>query len=140
MVKSKKLSIGVVVLVVMTSLIMASVAFASNDNYGYSFYLGSGHQNAYSGARYRQTSNENNKWKVNLVYNSEGSGGKATFWLAKDNKNRTVVSYTHTIKQGSGAHYYGATAAASRTNVRLGGENNNSNPCSVSGYWDEETD
>lgn len=140
MVKNKKLSIYTIILATVIILVMASVAFASNDNYGYTFQLGPHYKNSYSGARYRQTSNENNKWKVNLVYNSEGAGGKATFWLAKDNKNRTVVSYTHTIKQGSGAHYYGATAAASRTNVRLGAENNNSSSCVVSGYWDEETD
>ena len=51
-----------------------------------------------------------------------------------------MVSLTHDVKQGTGAHYYTATAAASRTYVRLAAENNNNAPCGVAGFWDEETD
>ena len=122
-------------------LISASgIVFASNNNYGFSFRLKSGYRNSYSKERYRQTGNQFNKWKVNLKYNSEGNGTKATFWLAKNNKSRTVVSLTHDVKQGTGVHYYTATAAASRTYVRLAAENNNNAPCGVAGFWDEETD
>ncbi|MGN8712135.1 DUF2712 domain-containing protein [Hornefia butyriciproducens] len=139
MIKLRKLRVAVTAVTIFAFLAMVGTVFASNDNYGFSFKLKAGYQNSYSEKRYRQTTNEDNKWKVNMKYNSEGDGCKATFWLAKSDENRTVVSNTHTIKQGSGAHYYKATAGASKTNVRLGAENNNDAACTISGFWDEET-
>ena len=45
------------------------------------------------------------------------------------------------MAQGTGAHYYKAKSKASKTDVRLGAENNNDSPntYAISGYWDEET-
>mgnify|MGYP002516455990 CR=1 FL=1 len=89
--------------------------------------------------QYRQTDSVDNPWKVNLAYNSEGNNTIATFWLAKENKTR--VSTTHNVHQGSGDHYYRPYASANKTNVRLAVENNNNTNVSyyVSGTWDEET-
>ena len=137
---TKKIKRSIIVLSAFVFISVSGIAFASNDNYGFHFNLRSGHRNSYTKPRYRQTSNQFNEWKVNLKFNSEGDGTKATFWLAKNNKSRTLVSLTHDVKQGTGAHYYVATAGASRTYGRLGGENNNYAPCRTAGFWDEETD
>lgn len=117
---------------------VSSMAYASNDNVGFSFSLKPNYGNSYSASRYRQTSDSTNKWKVNLTYSSEGSGTYATFWL---DKSGTRVSDVHDVKQGSGAHYYNAYGTANENYVRLGAENNNpsANSYSISGYWDEET-
>lgn len=116
---------------------------ASNDAVAFTNYrLKAGYANTYTTSRYRQTTNPNNKWKVNLAYSTEGKGSIATFWLAKANSAHTLVSGTHNVAQGSGNHYFAATSGASRSNVCLGMENNNYTPheYKVSGYWDEETD
>ncbi|MDY2960369.1 MAG: DUF2712 domain-containing protein [Hornefia sp.] len=139
MIRTKSIKLSIVILSLLTFISASGIVFASNDNYGFTFHLKSKYRNSYSSARYRQTSNEYNKWKVNLKYNSEGNGAIATFWLVRA-KSKAVASLTHDVKQGTGAHYYTATAAASRTNVRLAAENNNSSACTVAGYWDEETD
>ena len=112
-----------------------------DNNYEYAFKLKANYANSYSSARYRQTQNTANKWKVNLKNSTEGAGTKATFWLAKDNDSYTRVSATHDVKQGSGAHYYNAYEKASQTDVRLAAENNNDSPNTyqISGVWDEET-
>lgn len=119
-------------------LAASSFAYASDDNIGYSFKLQPHYENSYSGSEYRQTSDSNNKWKVDLAYSSEGTGTIATFWL---DKSGTRVSDVHNVAQGSGAHYYSAFSTANQSNVRLGAENNNDSPSSyaISGYWDEET-
>ncbi len=140
MIRSRNLKIAVIAATLFAFMAMTVSVFAADSNYAFDFQLKSGYANSYSAKRYRQTTNENNKWKVNMQHNSEGTGCKATFWLAKSNDARTVVSNTHTIKQGSGAHYYKATAGASKTYVRLGAENNNDAACTVAGFWDEETD
>lgn len=116
-------------------------AFASDDDIGYSFTIKANYGNTYSDSRYRQTSDSDNKWKVNMTYSSEGAGTITTYWLALFNGSHTVVSDTHNVKQGSGAHYYSATSGASQKDVCLGAENNNNSPntYTVSGYWDEET-
>ena len=140
MIRSRNLKIAVIAATLFAFMAMTGSVFAVENDYGFSFKLKSGYANSYSAKRYRQTTNENNKWKVDMQYNSEGKGCKATYWLAKNNDARTVVSNTHTIKQGSGAHYYKETAGASKTYVRLAAENNNDAACTVSGYWDEEID
>ncbi|MBE2912985.1 DUF2712 domain-containing protein [Anoxybacillus flavithermus] len=119
-------------------LTFSNFTYATDDNIGFSFELKPNYGNSYSESRYRQTTDPNNKWKVNLTYSSEGVGSIATFWL---DKSGTRVSDTHDVKQGSGAHYYSAFSTANQSNVRLGAENNNYSPDSyvISGYWDEET-
>ncbi|MBB3908820.1 DUF2712 domain-containing protein [Anoxybacillus rupiensis] len=117
----------------------SNFTYASDDNIGFNFELKPNYDNSYSAARYRQTTNPNNKWKVNLTYSSEGVGTVATFWL---DKAGTRVSEWYNVKQGSGPHYYPAYSTANQSYVRLGAENNNYTSASytISGYWDEETD
>ena len=121
-------------------LMSPAVSKADEDNYYYEFKIKANYENSYSAARYRQTTNTSNKWKVNLLNSTEGNETKTTFWLAKDSNN-ALASGTHDVAQGTGAHYYNAKANASQTDVKLGAENNNysSNTYTVSGYWDEET-
>lgn len=115
----------------------SSVALASNDKVPYSFTLKANYGNNYSGERYRQTENKDNKWKVNMTYTSEGAGKVATYWL---DKSGTQVSDTVDVHQGAGEYKRSAYQTASQSYVRLAAENNNytSTTYTVSGYWDEE--
>ncbi len=134
---------SMVIAAAMAILFLANVgiAYASNDNIGYSFTIKPYFGNTYSDGRYRQTTNTSNPWKVNMTYSGEGAGTITTYWLAKFNSSHNVVSGTHNVVQGTGAHYFTANSGAKKTNVCLGAENNNDSPNSytVSGYWDEET-
>lgn len=48
---------------------------ASNDAVAFTNYrLKPRYANTYTTSRYRQTTNPNNKWKVNLAYSTEGKG------------------------------------------------------------------
>lgn len=134
-----KIKVGIVVAMLVSMSTIPS--FAKENNYPYSFRLKAGNGNSYSAAKYRQTTDRNNKWKVNMTFSEEGKGTIATYWLALDDKNKTFASDTHDIKQGSGDHYYKALGIAGKKNVRLGAENNNYSSRSylVAGYWDEET-
>lgn len=135
----RKTVAGLALLAVLGTTTMT--AWASDDNYGFSFSLKPHYANSYvAQARYRQTTNTNNKWKVNLQYNEEGAGKIATFWLAKA-EGKAAVSAAHDVAQGTGAHYYPAYSSASQTDVTLGAENNNDSPNTykISGVWDEET-
>lgn len=135
----KKTAAGLALLAVLGTTTMT--AWASDDNYGFSFTLKPGYGNSYvEQARYRQTTNTNNRWKVNLQYHEAGSGKSATFWLAKA-EGKAAVSAPHDVAQGTGAHYYTAYSSASQTDVTLGAENAKSSSKSykISGVWDEET-
>lgn len=117
---------------------------ASDDNIAYSFSV-----NAFLGesrspyGRYRQTTNVNNKWKVNLRSTTEGSGNGngniTTFYLG--NYDWGKASADINAPQGSGNHYLSAFSNASQSTVYLTAINNNYSISSynISGYWDEET-
>nr|WP_241735415.1 DUF2712 domain-containing protein [Anoxybacillus flavithermus] len=55
-------------------LTFSNFTYATDDNIGFSFELKPNYGNSYSESRYRQTTDPNNKWKVNLTYSSEGVG------------------------------------------------------------------
>lgn len=139
----KALKIKVLALCLLTIFTLGAVgantALASNDKWGFHYTIGPFQSNSRSGARYRQTTNTNNKWKVNLQSSGEGGGTITRFWL--ENKAKKNVSPSMKVKQGGGAYYSPAYSDASKKNVYLTGENNNYNGTkySVSGYWDEET-
>lgn len=129
-----------VALILSLSLIgTANFTHASNDNHGFSFTIKPKHANNYSGERYRQTKNTNNKWKVNLKKSGEGKGTITTFWL--DRKGYGRVSNIVHVKQGKGSYYREAFSSASKKYVRLGAENNNysTKGYTARGIWDEET-
>lgn len=90
---------------------------ASDDNIAYSFSV-----NAFLGesrspyGRYRQTTNVNNKWKVNLRSTTEGSG----------NGNGNITTFY------PGNYDWGKASAAINNNYSISSYN-------ISGYWDEET-
>lgn len=134
-----KIKVGIVVAMLVSMSTIPS--FAKENNYPYYFSIKAGNGNGYSAAKYRQTTDKNNKWKVNMTFSEEGKGTVATYWLALNNKSKTLASDTHNIKQGSGDHYYKALGNAGKKNVRLAAENNNYSTQSylVAGYWDEET-
>lgn len=90
-------------------------------------------------ARYRQTKDPNNPWKVCLESSGEGKGSITTFWLEiKSGKN---VSTGVNVKQGDPAKYSAAYNDANAVTVYLTGQNNNYSSAvyNVSGFWDEET-
>lgn len=130
---------GVLFLVVAVTVFTVWIpAFASDGNYGYEFSLKTGYVNSYSDGRYRQTSNTENPWKVNMKYHSRGEKEKATYWLARIG-DKGQASATHDIVAESGAHYYTAWAGASMVTVCLAAENFKDQTATVSGVWDEET-
>ena len=51
----------------------ANIAHTSNDNWGFNFTIQPHQANSRRGARYRQTTNVNNKWKVNMQSSGEGA-------------------------------------------------------------------
>lgn len=138
--KSKLVLTAVLMLMLVATAIPA---FASDDNIAFKFSLQANGANSYvsdSAARYRQTTNTSNPWKVKVTEQTGDSDYKATFWLAKKaSSNHKQVSDAHNVIAGSGAHYYDARDTASETNVVLGADNNNNVASRVEGYWDEET-
>lgn len=128
----------------MAMLIVTAIpVFASDDNIPFRFHLQIGGANSYvsdSAARYRQTTNVSNPWKVKVTEQTGDSDGKATYWLAKKaSSNHTQVSDAHNVYAGTGAHYYNARNTANETYIVLGADNNNNVASTVQGYWDEET-
>lgn len=122
-------------------VIMSIPVFASDDNIPYDFHLQTGGKNSYlssSDARYRQTTNTSNPWKVNMTNIRGDSDGIATYWIAR-NADHVQVSDAHNVHAGTGAHYYNARSSANQTNVVLAADNNNNVAADVWGYWDEET-
>ncbi len=89
--------------------------------------------------RYRQTSNENNKWMVQVT-NSTENGGRTwtTFWL--EGSNGENVSPSQKVLEDDGRYNQKAYSTASKRTVYLTAQNNNNNDdvFTVNGYWDEE--
>lgn len=137
--KKNKTTVKLVSAAVLSLSLLATAGstFASNDNHGFSFTIKPEHANNYSGERYRQTTDTNNKWKVNLQTSGEGKGTITTFWL---DKSGTRVSNIVDAVQGNGAYYREAFSSASQSYVRLGAENNNfsTSGYTATGVWDEE--
>lgn len=120
----------------------AMTSQAIDDDIPFSLDLKANQEESYTESRYRETTNIQNKWKVNVLVSTEGNGKVATFWLAKDDAGKSGVSNKQNIAQGTGAHYYNAHNGASKSYVSLAVENNNytSNSYDIAGFWDEETD
>ncbi|MFC6202260.1 DUF2712 domain-containing protein [Lactiplantibacillus nangangensis] len=136
----KTKTVSVCLLSILTfGVIGANTAYASNDNWGFRFGIQSNQANSRSGRRYRETTNVNNKWKVNMQRSGEGARTVTTYWL--ENAKGTNVSPSLHVKQGSGSYYSTAYSDASKKYVYLTAQNNNYNGShyTVSGYWDEET-
>ena len=142
--KKRKIKFFLMVSVMGVSIFaLNNVSIAADDNIGFKFTIKSVQENAYSGSRYRQTNDTNNKWKVQLKSSGEGKGTITRFWLAKKTTwdGNVVASDLKNVKQGAGATYSTAYKKANKSDVVLGAENNNVsyNTYSVSGVWDEET-
>lgn len=140
--RTKKISaVFLVLLAVSTFFASSLVAHASVDsNIEYSFVVKANNGlNKDPDGRRRQTSNNNNAWKVNLRVSGEGDKTATKFRLCL--KDDSAASAWHTVIQGSGSHYYATNDAADHKTVYLQGQNNNTSTKSykVSGYWDEET-
>lgn len=126
--------------VVAVTFIAAAVpVFAIEDSIAYEFNLKTGYANAYSEGRYRQTTNLQNKWKVDMRYHSRGTTKRATYWLARTG-DKERVSETVDATASSSKRYLPAWKGASQCNVCLGCENYDNATATVSGYWDEEVD
>lgn len=130
-------------LIPVTNLFAENIQTKSNDNREFDFYIRPYQGNNSTSLVYRQTSNKENPWKVNLTdsweCDSHNDGCLTTFWLEhSDGKN---VSAAYNVSEKMGAQYYPAYASANKSYVRLTAENNNNNGASyrIRGYWDEET-
>lgn len=131
--------------ILMLCLCMGINSYAKgDDNIGFSFDIKPYYRNTRvndSQARYRQTTDPNNMWKVGLRTSTE-YGGKGTitnFWL--EDYNETNVSDDISAVQGSKVYYKVAYNKAAKKNVYLTAENNGYDSVTyhVTGVWDEET-
>lgn len=127
-------------IIVLTMIVTAIPVFAVPHNIPYSFHLGLDGANSYlpsAEARYRETVNTNNCWKVRMdtIYNDPL--GIATYWIAR-NADHQQVSKAHNVHAGTGSHLYPAYASASQTKVVLAADNENDVIADVEGVWDEE--
>lgn len=98
-------------------------------------------QNTLTEARYRQTLNCNNTWKVNMTYTEEAGGkGVTDFWIEIESNGKNV-SDTYSQSVADGEIYHIADSGAAEKYVCLAMENNNysSNSYKIKGVWDEET-
>lgn len=134
---TNKMKKGLLVAVATTFIMAAVPVFAIEDDIPYEFNLKTGYVNEYSDGRYRQTTNLENKWKVDMQYHSRGSTKRATYWLARTG-DKERVSNTVDVTASSSVRYLPAWKGASQCNVCLGCENYDNATATVSGYWDEE--
>lgn len=117
---------------------MTSIS-AYDDNIAFTLGIKEYQANSRTSGRYRETTNPNNKWKVQMTKTYEGPNASTTYWLERyDGGN---VSKAITINVNSGVMYTPAWSSASQATVYLTAENNNYNNITytVQGYWDEET-
>lgn len=136
----RSIVISVMTIIVVTLTVSAATIYASDDNIGYKFRIGTYYDNSQEpDGRYRQTLKKENPWKVNLKSSEEGKGTITTFWL--EDRFFINVSYERNAKQGAGAYYTEALNEASDKMVYLTAQNNNWSSVAyvVEGIWDEET-
>ena len=127
---TKKLKTLSFVLAGAVSLCMGVNAFATDDNYSFAFMIKPYHANSRvesSGARYRETTDPKNMWKVGLRKSGEGAGTITNFWL--EVYDETNVSGDISAKQGTKNYYKAAYENNGYDSIRY----------NVSGVWDEET-
>lgn len=117
----------------------STISLAGDEQYGYSFTIKANQANSRTEARYRETTNRKNSWKVNMTNSGEGIGTITTYWL--EIPSGTNVSRSINVVAKGGNYYTAAYDNASKTDVHLTAQNNNYNNESygVSGFWDEET-
>ncbi|MEG0909554.1 MAG: DUF2712 domain-containing protein [Bacilli bacterium] len=131
-----------IVSIIISSFSIPAFAYV-NDNLGYNFTIKPYCENSYlEPARFRETYDNNNSWKVQLSYSGEGNGTVTTFWLEKANTGtKSPASRYYDIQQGHAPYYKPAWDNADYTYVKLAAENNNSIALqyTASGIWDEET-
>ena len=144
----KKLAVSIMLLVVMVSSTAALSSYAYYDNnISYSFKIvANGKVSKFDNKEYRNTTDVNNAWKVNLLRSTESPNGYKTstsFHLGVYNPNgiNPYGSESYSVQMETGDHYFAAYANASKEYVYLYGNDSMStnDAYSVSGYWDEET-
>lgn len=139
--KTRKRNFVAIITAVVMLVMMSIPVFATDNDIEYKFHLQTGGANSYlspSEARYRQTTNTSNPWKVNMTDIRGDSDGIATYWIAR-NADHVQVSDAHNVHSGTGPHYYNARSSANQTTVVLAADNNNNVAADVWGLWDEET-
>lgn len=139
--KHAKTKIGAAVVLSLILIMMTIPSFAIEHDIPFSFHLQLNHENSYlsdSSARYRETTNVSNTWKVQVSEQLHDSDQVANYWIAKKTSHAQVAD-DHRVKAKTGPHYYNARTTASKQWVVLAADNNNNVTSSVSGFWDEET-
>ncbi|MCY8935670.1 DUF2712 domain-containing protein [Peribacillus frigoritolerans] len=120
-------------------IIYPTISFAGDDSIGFEFTIKPDQGNSRTTARYRETTVENNAWKVNVTESGEGNTALTTFWL--ELSGGTNVSHPFSVAEVESAKYAPAYTNASKAYVHLTAQNNNLNndTYGVTGIWDEET-
>ncbi len=145
----KKLAVSIMLLVVMVSSTAALSSYAYFDNnISYNFRIVPGGKvSKFEYDEYRQTTNTNNSWKVEMTYSTESTSGAKTytmFHLGVNNPNgiNPMGSDSYYVQLDAGPYYRPAYTAASQKYVFLYGKDNMKSLdyyYTVTGYWDEET-
>lgn len=139
--KRTKTKIGAVVVLALALVMMTIPSFAIEHDIPFEFHLQLNNENSYLSdgeARYRQTTNVSNTWKVHVTDQYFDDDMIANYWISKKTSH-AQVSDAKRVKAGSGPHYYNARSTASQQWVVLSADNNNNRTSYVSGFWDEET-
>lgn len=138
--KKKKIWLFSLLLVVISVFFTGKAYAAYQTNYyDFAFVIKPKQQNTYTGTRYRQTTNRDRAWTVQMRSSGEGWMTYTRFWLEKSNGDNVSAGFN--AAAGGARLYNSAYTSASQQNVRLTAENNNYNNGTYSCYgtWDEET-
>lgn len=139
--RKKLVSFGMCLAVSAALLSTSAIAAYQDNDIDYSFRIQGSVDNAQEKTgRFRDTRENTNSWKVQLVKSGEGKGSFTNFWI--ENKNGSSASEEYSIKQGDKPRYKPANDKGDHITVYLTAENNNwfsTEQYNVSGIWDEET-
>ncbi len=141
--KKKTTKVFSVVLVVMLFVATFAVsAFAGDENLIYSFNIQANRNvTRYTVGQFRDTTNNNNAWKVNFKTSNEPGTGRTFTEYVITKSDGTLAASWHSVQVSTGAHYYAANDNGDFATVYLNGRDNNNiaSTYTVTGYWDEET-
>jgi Protein of unknown function (DUF2712) len=138
--KIKIASLGLALGIAAGVIVPASISYATDDDIGYTFTIQGWQQNTSGTARYRETSDTTNAWKVRVTNSTESGGDTYTrFWL-QNRDSGSNVSASMNVMEDKGYYYNNPYSSANKSWVRLTAENNNYNNdvFDVTGHWDEE--
>lgn len=136
LIKKKKSVVMLLTAMLATAAFSTPQTQAKVDKHRYEFTIKANQENSRSAGQYRNTTNPNSKWIVNMSRSNEtGSRTKTTFWLERNDKGN--VSPAIDVLEDNGYYHSSAYTSANKTTVYLTAENNNYNNeiYTAAGHW-----